>query len=351
MALRALLGCLVCVSAVAGATPLQDAKRLVDDLEFAPALKLLDQLDKTEGNDAETLREIWLLQGIAYGTLGKDAKTRDSFRKLLIVFPDTKLPTDLPPRVKTPFFEAKDWASTQGALVGTPKANVEGGKVTSVEVTLGPDVLRLARVVRFHVKYEGTSEKTEDVPLTGGKASLAIGAPSVEWTAELLSERKGILQRIEQRTDGAAASAPVADAKKNDPTLTPRNDDTRTDTPGVGATAETNTWRRPTGLALLGAGALAAGIGIYFGVSSATTSARVTGAQRDDGGRVTGVTQREAATLEAQAHSQAAVANVLFGVGAGLGAAGAVLTILGPTREPVAQISPAGAGIAISGQF
>lgn len=342
MALRTLLGCLVCVSAVAAASPLQDAKRLVDDLEFAPALKLLDQLEKTEGNDTETLREIWLLQGISYGTLGKDAKTRDAFRKLLIVFPDTKLPADLPPRVKTPFFEAKDWAATQGALVATPRANVEGGKVTSVEVALGPDVLRLARVVRFKVKTEG-AEKTEDVPLSGGKASLAIGAPSVEWTAELLSERKGTLQRIEKRTDSVAASAPAV-------ALTPRND-TAPQTPAVVATTESNTWRRPTGLALLGAGALAAGIGVYFGVTSASTAARVTGAARDDGGRVTGVTQREAATLEAQAHSQATVANVLFGVGAGLGAAGAVLTILGPTREPVAQLSPAGAGLVITGQF
>ncbi|MBL8914609.1 MAG: hypothetical protein JNM17_28150 [Archangium sp.] len=335
---------------MAAASPLQDAKRLVDDLEFAPALKLLDQLEKTEGNDTETLREIWLLQGISYGTLGKDAKTRDAFRKLLIVFPDTKLPADLPPRVKTPFFEAKDWASTQGALLATPKANVEGGKVTSVEVALGPDVLRLARVVRFKVKTEG-AEKTEDVPLSGGKASLAIGAPSVEWTAELLSERKGILQRIEKRTDSVAASAPVAEAKRNDaPSLTPRND-AAPQTPAVVATTESNTWRRPTGLALLGAGALAAGIGVYFGVTSASTAARVTGAARDEGGRVTGVTQREAATLEAQAHSQATVANVLFGVGAGLGAAGAVLTILGPTREPVAQLSPAGAGLVITGQF
>lgn len=345
MALRALLGCLVCVSGLAAATPLQDAKKLVDDLEFAPALKLLDQLEKTDGNDAETLRDIWLLQGISYGTLGKDAKTRDAFRKLLIVFPDTKLPPDLPPRVRTPFFEAKDWASSSGALTATPKANLEGGKVSSVEVTLGPDVLRLARTVRFHVKADG-AEKTEDVALTAGKASLAIGAPSVEWSAELLSERKGVLVRVEKRTD--SASAPVAEGQKPKADQPATAQAVRTD---VVAPAQSGTWRRPVGIALLGAGAVAAGVGLYFGITSAGTSARVTGAQRDDLGRVTGVTQREAASLEEQARSQAVVANVLFGVGAGLGAAGVVLTILGPSNEPVAQLAPAGAGVVVTGRF
>jgi hypothetical protein len=347
---HALLTCLVTLSAVAGATPLQDAKRLVEDLEYAPALKLLDQLEKTEGNDADALREIWLLQGISYGTLGKDAKTRDAFRKLLIVFPDTTLPADLPPRVRTPFFEAKEWASSSGTLSVTPNATVEGGKVTALELKLGPDVLRLARTARFHVKADG-AEKTEDVPFAGGKASLALSASSAAWSAEILSERKGVLLRVAARTDGGAVKRdePVAETR---PTTTPGNSTTaRTDVTQPGEPAVEGAWRRPTGLALLGAGALAAGIGVYFGVTSASTAARVTGAQRDEAGRVTGVTQKEAASLEAQAHGQATTANVLFVVGGALGVAGAVLTIMGPSGKPVAQLAPAGAGFSIAGSF
>ncbi|MFT3713485.1 MAG: hypothetical protein QM817_37995 [Archangium sp.] len=349
---HALLTCLVTLSAVAGASPLQDAKRLVEDLEYAPALKLLDQLEKTEGNDAEALREIWLLQGISYGTLGKDAKTRDAFRKLLVVFPDTKLPADLPPRVRTPFFEAKEWASSSGNLSVTPNATVEGGKVTSLEVKLGPDVLRLARTARFHVKVDG-AEKTEDVALAGGKATLALSGTEVSWSAQILSERKGVLLNVAQRTEGTTAKKrdePVAETR---PSVTPGSS-TSTSSNDVVAQPEgpvEGAWRRPTGIALIGAGALAAGIGIYFGVSSAGTAARVTGAQRDESGRVTGLTQKDAASLEAQAHGQAATANVLFVTGGVLAAAGAVLTIIGPSGKPIAQVTPAGAGLSVAGTF
>ena len=110
-------------------------------------------------------------------------------------------------------------------------------------------------------------------------------------------------------------------------------------------------WRRPTGFVLLGAGAVAAGIGVGLGASSAGARSRLTNATKDDQGRVTSITQAEAGPLEASANTQATIANVLFGVGGALGTAGVVLVILGPASEPTVALSPAPGGLLVSGSF
>ena len=66
---------------------------------------------------------------------------------------------------------------------------------------------------------------------------------------------------------------------------------------------------------------------------------------------MTGITQAEAGPLEAGANTQAAIANVLFGVGGALGAAGVVLVIMGPSEQPTVAISPAPGGVFVSGHF
>ncbi len=325
-------------AASAGSPRLAEARALIDDLEMEAALKALDAADKTEGNDRATVLEILQLQGIAFGTLGKEAKTRDSFRKLLMLEPAATLPKDLPPRVRTPFFEARDWAAANGPLAVTGGVNLEGGLVQAVKVLVDKDVLRLARIARFHLDLEG-EKSTLDVPITAGRAEAPVKKQGVSWWVEVLSDRKGVLFTVATeampRTDGevrasVASTGPVQVGAGG---------------PGSGG------WRRPTGFALLGAGVVAAGIGVVLGAQSGAARARLTDATRDELGRVTGITQAEAGPLEASANTQASVANVLFGVGGALGAAGLVLVILGPADQPAIALSPAPAGVLVSGHF
>lgn len=329
--------------AVAGPPPrVLEARKLIDDLEMEAALKVLLEAERAEGNDRAAVLEIYLLQGIAFGSLGKDAKTRDSFRKLLMLDPQARLPADQPPRVRTPFMEAKDWALTNGPLAVSVSAVVQQGLIKHLAISVQKDVLRQARAARVHWKTSG-AEQVVDLPLTSGAAEAPVGAPSVTWWVEVLSERKGVLAVVgseaEPREDRAPAlkAGPVAAAAD---ALEVRQ--TRVVSGG---------WRRPTGLVLLGAGAVAAGVGAVFGVQSTGARAALTGAATDAEGRVTGLTQRDASTLEAQANSQATLANVLYGVGGALGAAGLVFTILGPVTEPVVTLAPAPGGAVVRGSF
>jgi hypothetical protein len=331
----ALFGLLWCLPAQAApASKLADARKLVDDLDYEGALKALDGAEKTEGNDRATLAEIYTLQGIAWGTLGKEAKTRDAFRKLLLIAPEATLPPDLPPRVRTPFFEAKDWASTNGPLLAVASAELSEGNVRSVKVLIEKDVLRLARSVRFHLKSDG-ADQTTDAPLAANQAVALVGKPSVRWWAEVLNERGGVVHEVgsaqKPREDAAVSALGAAPLESSAPV--------------------SGDWRRPMGIAVAAAGAVAAGVGVVFGIQAYDARTRVAGAERDGLGRVTSITQRDAQALETAARSQATIANVLFGVGGGLAAAGVVLIIIGPDSAPSVALSPAPGGVVVSGSF
>ena len=315
-----------------------EARKLIDDLELEAAVKTLDAAEKMEGNDHAALVEIFTLQGVAWGTLGKDAKTRDSFRKLFMIEPEATLPVDQPPRVRTPFFEAKEWSSSNSPLIATPGADLGDGLVRAVKVTLDKDPLRMARAVRFHLKLDGV-ERVFEAPLTAGKASAPVGKTSASWWAEVLGERRAVLIQVGsvQKPREEWTVAPVAVAG---PALT-------VSTPG----AVSGGWRRPTGFVLAGAGVVAAGVGVVMGLQANEARAKVANAPRDELGRITTLTQRDAAALETTAQSQAAVANVLFGVGGALAVAGVVLIIVGPSREPVAALSPSLGGFVLTGAF
>lgn len=336
---------LLCVSAAASAAPnakLAEARRLVDDLDFEAALKALDAAERADDNDRTAVTEILLLQGIAFGTLGKDAKTRDAFRKLLVLAPETKLPNDLPPRVRTPFFEAKDWASTNGPITATPGAEVADGVVKQINVTVGKDMLRLVKAARFHVSGSGP-DLVVDVAVTAGRAETAVmGRARVTWFVELLNERKGVLLKTDARDDGKPAEVAVKPTVVEAPAQPVA---VVTERPVEGG------WRRPVGFVLIGGAAVAVAVGAVMGVQSAGARAKVTGATKDASGRVVNLSQKDAAALESSANTQATVANVLFGAGAGLAAAGVVLVVLGPSSAPTLAMQPAPGGVVFTGSF
>jgi hypothetical protein len=336
-----------CLPARAGAPPkLVEARTLIDDLELDAALKALAEAEKVEGNDRAAVLEIYLLQGIAFGTLGKDAKTRDAFRKLLMLDPAAKLPADQPPRVRTPFFEAREWVAANGPLTATAEAVSEDGLVKRLAITLQKDVLRQVRTARVHWRTSGPEEVVE-LPITAGTVAAPVSAPSVTWWVELLSDKRAVVVELGTAASPRQDPPPVAAAVVSPPA--PREE------PAPVAQVETRPvsggWRRPTGFVLLGAGAVAAGVGAVFGVQAGAARASLAGAARDAEGRITGLTQVDYAAREAQANSQATLANVLFGVGGALGAAGLVFVILGPVTEPVVALSPTPGGAVLRGSF
>jgi hypothetical protein len=112
---------------------------------------------------------------------------------------------------------------------------------------------------------------------------------------------------------------------------------------------------RPTGWGLLGAGVAAGGAGVAFGLLANGARSKVLDAEKNADGLVTGISRREALSLEQQAHTNAIVANILFGVGGALAASGVVLMLLGAdgaTRDgATVALLPGPASLTLSGAF
>ncbi|MEW5741159.1 MAG: hypothetical protein AB1938_19710 [Myxococcota bacterium] len=352
---------LISLPALAAGNPkLAEARKLADDLQFDKAAKALEAAKKVEGNDLLATQDILALEGIIAATQGKDAKAREAFRELLVLNPKYKLPADQPPRVRTPFYEAKEWAEDNGPLATSGSATTKPGLVESVAVAVEKDALKLARAVRFHLKVGG-GERTADVPLAGGKAEVKVGQKAVAWWYEVLGERNRVLVAVNEATprEEKAPDAPVAvappppepkpEVKPAPEPLEPMPEEKPA--PAVTASAWPGSWMKPVGWSLVGAGAVAAGVGIIFGVQANGARSQVLNAETNAEGVITGLTQKEAAALEAQAQSQATIANVLFVTGGVLAATGAVFVVLDTMGGTKVTLAPAPGGLVAQGSF
>ncbi len=354
-----MMSCLLSTLSFAGPstqTKLAEARKRVDGLDYRGALKILNSAQKDEGATRAQVLEMLSLQGIAWGVLGVDAKARDAFRKLLVLDPGAKGPElDLPPRVTKPFREAQRWAATYGPVSVRSEVNE-----SSVTFIAEKDMLRTLRSVRVYLSGP-VPEGVVELPLTQGRATLPLSSAATGWRAEVLGEYRAVLFEL---VDGKVLRPDEASVTPSIPPLTqtvvpgeqgvvsemqPSTSKSFVEEPM--AAVRTGLWRRPTGVALLGAGAAAAGVGIFMGMQASAARSSFESAARDESGRVTSMTQREAEALETRSRTQSLTANVLFGVGGGLAAAGLVFVIWGPTDAPAVTLYPTVGGAGLAGVF
>ncbi len=326
---------------------LAEAKRLVDDLELEAAAKALDAAAAVAGNDRATMLDLYELQGVVHGTQGKTDKAREAFKALLVLDPEHKLSGNQPPRVRTPFYEAKDWAARNGPLALDADVQKTGAVVDAITLKVKGDGLRLAKAVAFHLDLSG-KPRFETARLdASGKATVKVGAAGVKWWAELLGEKDAVLVHL-----GTAAAprdeapkvavAPPVDPLKDVPPPPPPPPEVAQ--PAGGA------WMRPTGIGLLAAGGVALGVGALMGLQANDAHNKVKNAARDANNNIIGITQREAAQLDAAERSNATVANVLFGTAAALAGTGLAFVILGGPSDDV-TLTPSPGGVVVSGRF
>jgi hypothetical protein len=380
--MRRLLALSCCLSASAfaadAAALLDKAEAAMKDLEYSQALKTIEAARKEPNNSRATMLRLYELQGVTLATLGQEAKALVAFQSLLSLTPDFRLSGKLPPKVTTVFFEARSWVDTRKALSARGGGSVmTPGAVKEVKVEVSNDPLKLAKEVRFHFTLDG-KPKDVDVPITSTTVTAPVGAPKVSWWAELLGEKKASLLSIgsaEKPWNEAAPEAPTPPVAKAEPKSEPKPDlkpapksepvaevtsepAKKPDEPPIDAWGAEPVAVKPppmpttrvAGIVVAGGGVLTAGVGVVFGVLANGTAARITNAERDASGRITGLTRADALTLDAQQRAQASVANVLIISGAALAAGGAALIILS-TRDTRVTLVPQAGGAALAGSF
>lgn len=347
------------ITAVAAANAdLEKATKLVADLQYPEARSALESAIKRSGNDRDTLLRIYELQGIVYATLNDPTKAGKAFAALMVLEPERKLAGDYPPRVMTPFYEARGRASELGKLDAKAlPAAIGNGRVGQLAVEVSTDPLKMVKKVRFHVKADQGPWVETPAELVGKIASISVDGARVEWWADVVGDREAVLVNLgteaQPKVEGTAA-APVA--KKTDPPLdTPLTPEAKPPPPELTRSSPTPPLRIVS-FVLMGAGVAALGGGIAMGLMASQGRSKIDNAETNAQGQVTGITQKEAYALDAQVKSNATIANVLFGVGGGLAATGVALLVVSAAGSSgsgggTLAIAPAGPGVALSGSF
>jgi hypothetical protein len=327
------------------ATPdsrLSEARLLADEFQYDKATRTAEAALQLSDITRETLVGLYEVLGTAHATLDRPGRARDAFVKLLVIAPEHHLSKNQPPRIRTPYFEARTEAARLGALaiVSEPATRVDR-RVTELSVRVQDNPLFPARAVRFSVQEDGAPVRVERVPVTPAKtAALKVDGKAIKWSAELLGERGIVLEVLEREEQPlpeliAAVEAPPQPAPPP-PTLP---------APTAEA-AQPTAWVRPFGIVVGAVGLAALGTGAAFGFLSADARSKVDHAA-SDAGVVTGLTQKQAAALDHQARTDALVADILFVAGGVLVGTGLGLLVFGPKAPPPVTfvVGPVGVGV------
>ena len=318
-----------------GARGVATARALIDDFQFPKALAVISDTLKEPGLDRGTLISLYELEGIALATSGAGPAARDSFARLIALDPSRPMPVELPPKVRTLYFGARTIAARETLELTAQVPTRAAGFIESLSVTVKTSALLPATGIRFVVSVDDAPPVTTVVPLEA--PSVKVHGAHVKWSAALLGAHDSVLRQVDR--DEVA----LEEMKPPPPPLV---------VVAPAPEAHSALWVRPAGIAVGIGGVAAVGVGAVFGVLSTGDRAKINGAQTDANGVVVGITQAEAARLDASARSNALAANVLLIAGGAVAATGLFMVLLGPHNEPTTvSVSVGPGGLTAAGRF
>lgn len=328
---------------------LQKAQTLLAQKKYDAALKALDAAEKKGNLDREALLTLLESRGLALASLGKLDAAETNFRSVLALDGRRDLTGKYQGKVAGVIASAKDWHAKNGGIeLGALDPGAEDGRVKQVSLFVKNDPLKLITHIRFYLRTDGGAWKPLDTTVANGAAAVDVDATTVEWWAAALTERQDQLMFLASAGRPVKQSAPVAvakvDAPKEEPkaTLTPREETKPVEDLQQPATTVMSPVRG-VGIGLLVAGAVAGGVGTYFGISSNTAANDIRTSLMNGGYDPNALYQQDQARI-----TQAAVANALI-IGAGaLGVTGLILIIAG---QDVVVTPNANGGATVSGRF
>jgi hypothetical protein len=340
------------MAASAANDKLAQAEKLVSDLQFSEAERMLQAASAVPNNDRATVIRIVELQAISAASLKHRDRAQTLFRTLLSIDPDHHLAADYSPRVTTPFFEARRWVAEHGALRAEPDMR---GASTAVPpgIHVVSDPFTLAKKARFHLRGSEASWWTTESPLTAGEAQAVLGTnpPPVAWWAELLNDRDGVLFGVGSESAPILPQAEIVPAIPTPPPIVAAAPWAESPSAATGQVSASTTPAepryRPGAYAAAGVGVAALIGGAVCGVFSRQAQSTLDGVNPNSAGLVSGITQRDAFGLKNQVVTDGTAANVLFVGGGVLTAAGVALWFFGGS----VAVTPAAGGVAASGTF
>jgi hypothetical protein len=357
--MRALYLTVVCASvafAQAKIVELEKAQELMGIKKYAAALKSLDVAAKRTGIDRDSWLTILELKGLAEAQLGKAALAESTFKQLLSLDLKRNLVGKYSGKPAAPIAAAQAFVLNSGPLEAIAlEPGAENGVLKQISVGVKSDPIGMAKIVKFHVKALSGAWKQTESPLSNGSATCDVNESNIEYWIEVLGERSTQLVFLGTAVKPLKAMAPapvvaavVKPVPAEEPRLTMTPVEKNVETMAVQTEAPTEgSILRPISYGLMGAGVVAVGVGVYFGV---TSSGLRDGIKKDLAAG--GANQEALYKRDQQAIADATIANVLFAAGGAVAVTGGILWFVSGDKAPATvAIVPGLQGVSVSGSF
>lgn len=206
---------------------LERAESAFAALDYVQAIEIADAVLARGRNGPDAVRRAYALLGQANAVTGQDQQAKRSFRMLLALQPDFRLPPTTSPKVRKPLTEVlADWAGRPGLSVGhrTPQA-APHDQPLRLQVLVVEDPLTMVAAAAVSWKLPGGSSWST-LRAEGRKRDYTLLVPlpvegarpgTLSYYVELLDENNNVLLRkgdpgspLEVRLTGAAAPGPAA---------------------------------------------------------------------------------------------------------------------------------------------
>jgi hypothetical protein len=249
------------------------------------------------------------------------------------------LSRDLGPRILQPFYEAKARLDENPPIKLDLKAELTGG-IQRLTVKVLNDGLKLGAKVKLWTRAPGGDWSTQLESVRPEGFTFEAAGDTVEYYAQLFSPNDGLL------LEHGSSEAPFkAEPPPPEPVAVPVM------VVQQAPVARPLSTVRKIAIATGAVGVASLGGALAAGIVSRSARSEVENPQRDEAGRLIGMTAERAHELEQRTVNSALAANVLLGVGAGLVAAGVVLFIADPGGGAQVALAPAPGGVVIAGSF
>jgi hypothetical protein len=322
---------------------LNAAVRLYESLEYERALEQVRNAKK-QAVTPDQQASAALYEGIMLSDLNKPDEARAAFKEALLLKPDATIPIKVSPKVSKDFEDTRLAAQKELAPLLAKQAEEKRRREEEAKARAEAEAKAKAELERQKAELE---QRAKDIARLEAERKKAEADAQAAKAKESLAEE----QRRRQEADAMAKElerlkaeralleakvasqrdAPVVTTVTPDPTKV--GDATQVTQPVVVGAKPTPVWP----FVFLGAGAVAGGIGAYFGIMS---QEGVTNARNEPFQMVANQHLRDA-------QNNATIANVLFGVAGamGLGAlisgiAWAVTPADAPPPPKVTEVSP-----------
>mgnify|MGYP003677154327 CR=1 FL=1 len=185
--LMVLVVCFFCFASAAMAqSHLREAEAAYGEIDFERALEEATAALEEGGYSPRDLARIYELIGMAAAANDENERSRDAYIRLLALTPEAEVDTNLAPRLRSPFMEAKGYWASRTDVLALEARFVEARHLLRVELV---DPLGMATDIIVRSRAAGTVEYEEQNNIAS--ASVSVNMPEVaqiEYLVEVLDE-------------------------------------------------------------------------------------------------------------------------------------------------------------------